>query len=97
MADLVARRHSEHVVDGEIRRGNPLACKSDLCSMGRIAANFAVLLDAWELCGQSCSIEVIPTATTVSCDLASLYGWLEHQSGECGDKRLFNDNRVMMS
>ena len=43
IADLVARRHSEHVVDGEIRRGSLLACKSDLCNKGRIATSLAVL------------------------------------------------------
>ena len=87
----MARRHSEHVVDGETRRGKLLACKRDLRSTGRIPANFAVLLDAWDFV-RSVLLhwsEMDPTTITVLCDLASSCGRLERQSGECGDKRLF--------
>ena len=55
-ADLVARRHSEHVVDGEIRRGNLLACKSDLCNKGRIVMSLAALCMLRLLVGHSFSI-----------------------------------------
>ena len=93
----MARRHSEHVVDGETRRGKLLACNRDLRNTGRIAANFAVLLDAWDFV-RSVLLhwsEIGPTTTVLAILRARVVGWSVNREN-AGIRDFFNDNRVMM-